>query len=133
MKFSSLAVLLLLTSDVFAKTLYLDCLFEKCVAETQCINYHTMSAHFLIDTKNQKAWRLAVPTARVVSFSMNDEQRYNLVYVTEDGSVEVTTIDTNLRSTHSIHSMKNQHPGSQLRQLYGSCSERLMFAGTAQP
>lgn len=133
MKYLSLAALLLLASDVFAKTLYLDCLFEKCVAEMQCNNNHTVSLHFLIDTKNQKAWRLAAPTARVISFNMNDEHRYNLVDVTEDGSVEVTTIGADLRSTHSTHPMNDQQPGHQLKQLYGSCSERLMFASVRQP
>jgi hypothetical protein len=122
-----------MTSNAFARTLYLDCLFKQCVTVNQCKDKNGIFMYFLIDTTNKRAWRLAVPTARSVDFSMNDENRFNLIDKIKDGTVEVTTIDSDLNSAHSIHPMKDIQAGERVRQYYGTCSERQMFASSEQP
>ncbi|MFW2439223.1 MAG: hypothetical protein ACN4GR_07615 [Arenicellales bacterium] len=129
MKLTFLAALLSLTSNVYAKTLYLDCLYQQCVAKTQCSDKREIALHFLVDTTNQKAWRLANPAARQVKLAMDDKNRYNLIDETKDGTIEVTTIDSRMHSSHSIHPMSTRPAGQQVRQYYGTCGERKMFAG----
>ena len=127
-KFIFLAMLFSVTSNAFARTLYLDCIYKHCVAKNQCSDSNGLTLNFLIDTTNRKAWRLAVPTARPVDFTMNNENRYNLIDKIKGGSVEITTINTDLNSSHSIHPMNTELSGHQVQQYYGACSERIMFA-----
>lgn len=133
MKLTFLAVVLMLTSNASARTLFLDCVLEQCAAETQCSDNSGLALHFMIDTTNQKAWRLGTPVARPVDLNMGEENRYNMVDTRADGSVEVTTIDSRMHSSHSIHPMDIRQPNNQVRQYYGRCDERKMFASKGLP
>ena len=120
--------LFLISINVNAKTLYLDCQYKQCGGQNCDKGTIRLILHFLIDTTNKKAWRLGSPTARPVKLKMNEEGQMNLLDERDDGSVNVTTIRKDLVSAHSMHPMKVINSNNPVQQYYGACGESKMMA-----
>lgn len=122
------ASLILISNNVNAETLYLDCQYRQCGGQDCDQGTSRLIIHFLIDTTNKKAWRLGSPVARPVKFKMNEEGHINLLDEADDGSVNVTTIRKDLFSAHSMHPMKVNKSNIPVQQYYGACGESKMIA-----
>ena len=120
--------LFLISINVNARTLYLDCQYKQCGGQNCDEGAIRLILHFLIDTTNKKAWRLGSPTAQPVKLKMNEEGLINLLDERDDGTVNVTTIRKDLVSAHSMHPMKVIKSNNPVQQYYGVCGERKMFA-----
>jgi len=128
LRLALLASLSLISVNVNAKTLYLDCQYKQCGGQDCDKGTIRLILHFLIDTTNKKAWRLESPAARPVKLKMNEEGQINLLDERDDGSVNVTTISKDLFSAHSMHPMKLIKSNNPVQQYYGVCGESKMIA-----